>query len=98
MAVSPELNSLLRDLRDSRGESLRSAARALGVDPSHLSRIERGEKYPSRDLQERVARHYDVNPDDLAIAHGRVPADILAILQKHPDIMRDLRRRYGDAS
>ena len=37
-----EFGARLNTLRVSRGESLNSLARAAGVDPSFLSRIERG--------------------------------------------------------
>ncbi|MGH8873898.1 MAG: helix-turn-helix domain-containing protein [Acidimicrobiia bacterium] len=37
----------LRALREARGLSLRFVARQVGIDPAHLSRIERGLASPS---------------------------------------------------
>ena len=45
--------------------SLRALARAVDVDPTHLSRVLRRARYktPSADLARRVARAFDL-PDD----------------------------------
>jgi transcriptional regulator with XRE-family HTH domain len=86
---------LLRELRVARGESLRAAARQLGVDPSYLSRLERGEKTPSPDLQQRAARYYDVPSEVLGLAEGRVPSDIVEILRDHPELLEKIRAEYG---
>ncbi len=86
---------LLRELRVARGQSLRAAARQLRVDPSYLSRLERGEKTASPDLQRRAAKYYDVPPELLGLAEGRVPPDIVGILQEHPDLLEKLRAEYA---
>lgn len=46
----------LRDVRRSRQLSLRSAAMQAGIDPAHLSRVERGTKSLSIDALYRLAR------------------------------------------
>jgi transcriptional regulator with XRE-family HTH domain len=45
----------LRDLRVKRGLSLREAARRAGIDPAHLSRVERGKSQLSVDALGRLA-------------------------------------------
>lgn len=89
-----EVAELLRDLRQSKGESLRAAAKGIGVDPGHLARVEAGEKPLSNSLSERVTAHYDVRPDELHLAAGRVPPDVVAILIDHPEELDRLRKRY----
>jgi transcriptional regulator with XRE-family HTH domain len=89
---------LLRRLRTERGESLRSAARELGVDPSYLSRVESGEKAPSVQLQQRASEHYEVKADILYLAAGYVPPDVIAILREHPELLEKLRGEYGSGS
>jgi transcriptional regulator with XRE-family HTH domain len=87
--------NVLRQLREANGSSLRAAAQDLGLDPSHLSRVERGEKKPSPDVSERMARYYGVSPDLLALMEGRVPSDVLEILVHHPEVLDKIRREYA---
>jgi transcriptional regulator with XRE-family HTH domain len=96
MAQQMPVADLLRRLRSEQGKSLRSVARDLGVDPSYLSRVERGEKPPSDDLQDRAARYYDVPTDRLELASRRIPDDIVNILMVHPELFGELRSRYGE--
>lgn len=96
MSIQPQpLANLLRELRESRGTSLRAAARELAVDPAHLSRLERGTKPASDDLLMRAANYYDVPQELLALAEGKVPDDIVEIIRAHPDLITRLRSEYG---
>lgn len=45
----------LRTVREARGLSLREVARRAGIDPAHLSRIERGLVSPSVAVLKRLA-------------------------------------------
>jgi transcriptional regulator with XRE-family HTH domain len=85
--------SVLRQLRQERGASLRSAATDLGIAPSHLSRLERGQKGASSEVAKRAADYYGVDPADLA--PQALPADVLRILSDHPEAIEELRARYG---
>jgi len=95
---SNNLAKLLRDLRSSRGQSLREAADGLGIDPSHLSRLERGEKLPSPNLRARAANYYDVDGELLTLASGDIPPDVIEILRSHPQLIEQLRADYGEQS
>jgi transcriptional regulator with XRE-family HTH domain len=64
------------------------------VAPSHLSRLERGEKAASDELIHRTARYYGLDDDTLTLASGRVPADIVSILKEHPALLSELRSRF----
>ncbi|MEZ0579298.1 helix-turn-helix domain-containing protein [Nocardioides sp. MH1] len=86
--------SLLRSLRETQGRSLRGAAEDLGVAPSQLSRIERGQRGMAEGLPERLAQYYGVSEDFIALAEGRVPEDVLLILAQHPEEMTFLRDKY----
>lgn len=92
---SRPLQDLLRDLRESRGQTLRQAARDLELDPAYLSRVERGEKPVSMGFLRRASNYYDVPEELLALSRGVVPNDVVAILQRHPQLLADLRERYG---
>jgi transcriptional regulator with XRE-family HTH domain len=89
------VGDLLRDLRERQGRSLREAARALEVDPAHLSRVERGAKPASSTVLERAASYYSVPRELLALSRGVVPGDVVALLQRHPEVIEELRSRYG---
>lgn len=87
--------SLLRELRETRGQSLRATARDLGVDPAYLSRIETGQKPMPDQMRSRVADYYEADPELMALAEGRIPDDIRRILMDHPPLLAELRRRYA---
>lgn len=95
-AMEPRpLHALLRDLRLEKGRSLRAAARALDINPAYLSRIETGRKPASPAVLGRASDYYDVPQDLLALSRGEVPPDVVAILQAHPDLLEELRNRFG---
>lgn len=60
-ATSKKLRSLqsgvppLRAVRQAKGISLRTAAARAGIDPGHLSKVERGEKLLGLDALHRLA-------------------------------------------
>lgn len=87
--------NLLRELRERQGKSLREAAVNLGVAPSHLSRLERGEKGPSADLAERAANYYGMSAELMALAAGRLPRDIIKIIGEHPELLEEIRHRFS---
>jgi len=65
--------SYLRGLRRSRGLSLKKVERDAGVSNAYLSQIERGlRKPPHPEILKRLAKVYDVPPNDLLIAAGYV--------------------------
>ncbi|MCX8033420.1 MAG: helix-turn-helix domain-containing protein [Thermoleophilia bacterium] len=51
---------VVRALRQRRGETLAEVAGATGISTAMLSRIERGERLPSPNLVEALARHFEV--------------------------------------
>jgi transcriptional regulator with XRE-family HTH domain len=66
---------VLRKLRHSRGETLEQVSEATGLSAAMLSRVERGERLPSPESVEVLARHFDLPVDYLmseTIAHRMV--------------------------
>ena len=92
------MGALLRELREERGESLRSAADHLGVAPSHLSRLERGQRQASADLTHRVADYYGTTTEFIEMSRGQLPPDVVEILLANPDLVRQLRETYGEVA
>lgn len=83
--------SLLRELRNRRRTSLRKAAEELDVAPSQLSRTERGERPLTATLAARAASYYGVSADFLLLQTGRLPEDVVEILQRHPELIAKIR-------
>ena len=98
MATTPTTANLLRDLRRQQGRSLRSAAADIGVAPSQLSRLERGQRGLAPEVSERLSTYYGISADVICLAQGEVPVDIVRILQAHPEEIENLRRRFGDGA
>lgn len=86
--------ALLRRAREERQESLRTAAHELTVTASHLSRLERGQKNASDDLLRRAAQRYGLPLTILGLSD--IPEDVVAILRAHPELIEELRGRFGD--
>jgi len=86
----------LRKLRESQGRSLRTAASELGLAASFLSRIERGERNYSPELGQRMAEYYGVSSESIDLADGKLPNDIVRILQDHPEEITRLRETYNE--
>lgn len=97
-STTPNAANVLRELRRQQGRSLRGAAADIGVAPSQLSRLERGQRGIARDVSERLSSYYGVNADIISLAQGEVPSDILQILLSHPEVMDELRAQYKDGS
>jgi transcriptional regulator with XRE-family HTH domain len=58
---------LIRELRESRRMLLREVAASLQIDPSLLSRIERGDKNPTRDQVIHLAKILKASENELLI-------------------------------
>lgn len=86
---------MLRELRRKQGRSLRSAAADIGVAPSQLSRLERGQRGIAPEMSQKLSSYYGVPTDLICLAQGDVPIDIVEILRSHPESLDDLRQRYG---
>ena len=91
-------SDLLRELRTEQGKSLRTAASELGIDASILSRIERGERPASESVSKRLAEFYGVTSSEVALATGRIPQDVIDILLENPELIDELRCRFGSIS
>lgn len=86
--------SLLRDLRRKQGKTLRLAATELGVAPSQLSRMERGQR-PITGAAEKLAEYYSVPINHLTSTPTDLPMDIVRILIEHPAEVERLRNKYA---
>lgn len=90
------LGKTLRALRARTGLGIKQVAPRLGITYTYLSKLENDEKRPSKDLIERIADYYGEDTDRLLVTAGRVPAEVLTILQSEPEkALAFLRQRFG---
>jgi len=78
--------------------SLRQVARRIGVEPSYLSKIERGQVAPpSEATTVRLAKDLGQDPDVFLAMAGKVSRDLQDIICKRPALFADLIRQLKDA-
>ena len=73
--------------------SLRKVAGRVGIEPSYLSKIERGEEPPPGEQTiRRLAGELGENPDALLALAGKVSSDLLEIIRERPTVVAELLR------
>jgi transcriptional regulator with XRE-family HTH domain len=75
----------LRLLREQRRVTMKGLARQIGVDPSFLSRIERGIVAAPAQLVRELSKALGAVADPLLVLAGHLPEDVEAILLEHPE-------------
>ena len=95
--------SYIREKREAlrakdRSYSLRQVAGRIGVEPSYLSKIERGEHqaYLIEGKIKVLANELNEDPDVLLALSGKVSQDIQEIIRKRPQIFAELIREIKD--
>jgi transcriptional regulator with XRE-family HTH domain len=77
--------------------SLRKVAVRIGVQPSFLSKVERGESPPpSEEKIVRLAEVLGEDPDVLLALAGKVSSDLQEAIRRRPRIFGELIRRLKD--
>ncbi len=78
--------------------SLRQVARRIGVEPSYLSKVERGQVAPpSEATTVRLAQELGQDPDVFLAMAGKVSRDLQDIICKRPALFAELIRQLKDA-
>jgi transcriptional regulator with XRE-family HTH domain len=96
------LGTFLRERRESlragdRRYSVRQVADRVGVQPSYLSKVERGDvSPPSEATLVKLARELDVDPDLLLAMAGKVSRDLLDVIRRRPLLFGELIRQLKD--
>lgn len=84
---------LARQVREGNAFSLRRLAGRVGVEPSYLSKIERGlEPRPSEETTRALALALGEDPDLLLAMAGKVSGDLQEIIRKRPQVFAQLIR------
>jgi transcriptional regulator with XRE-family HTH domain len=103
MATSPIFGEFLRHRRLAKAEgdrafSLRQLAERVGIEPSYLSKIERGEQPPpGEETICRLADELEEDRDALLAMAGKVSGDLQAIIRQRPALVAELLRAIRHA-
>lgn len=91
----------LRRLREKRRKdddrfTLRQFAKAMGVSPTYLCKVEKGNfPPPSEERIISIAKGLGEDPDTLLALAGKVDPNLIKIILKHPQVMPGLIRKTG---
>ncbi len=73
--------------------SVRQVAARIGVEPSYLSKVERGEEAPPSEARIRaLAADLGEDADVLLALAGKVSGDLQAIIRRRPALMAEMIR------
>ena len=93
IAGRKNFGKLVRQERKAREIGLREMAKKIGVSPTYLSKIERGDfDPPAEDKVRKIAEIIGCDPDELLALAGRVASDLTDIILKRPREMADFLR------
>lgn len=77
--------------------SIRQLAACVGVEPSYLSKVERGHQPPpSEKTIVALASKLDEDPDVLLALAGKVSCELQSIIRRRPKLFADLIRQLKD--
>ena len=80
----------IRQWRTERGLGLRRFAKAVGVSPTFVSKMERGTgPLPGEATIRKMAEILGQNPDELLALADKVAADVLAVITKKPRLVKN---------
>jgi len=84
-------------LKNDRTFSLRQVAQRISVEPSYLSKLERGEQTAlSEEKILALAKELNEDPDILLALSGKISKDIQNIIRKRPKIFAEVIRELKE--
>lgn len=93
-----DLGSYIRSKRLALDLGLRAMARNIGVSPTYLSRIERGQLHPGEEVLAKIASALGENVDLMLAGESRIAPDLQAIILEHPQASAMLIRNLKGLS
>ncbi len=99
--MTNEFGSYVRDRREAKKAldktfSLRQVAQRIEVEPSYLSKVERGSEVPSEQKIRRIATELDLDPDILLALAGKVSSDLQQVIRKRPELFAKVIRELAE--
>jgi HTH-type transcriptional regulator, competence development regulator len=93
MAGRRRFGALVRREREAKEIGLREMAKKIGISPTYLSKIERGDfDPPAEDKVRKIAEIIGRDPDELLALAGRVASDLTDIIRQRPRELADFLR------
>jgi len=98
-----EFGNYVRELREERREtdrsfSVRQVAGRIGIQPSYLSKVERGEVAPPSEATiKRLAEDLGEDPDVMLALAGKVSQELQEIIRKRPRLFASLIRELKNS-
>ena len=95
--------TFIRNLREQRqaldkSYSLRQVAGRLGVEPSYLSKVERGDEVsPSEAFVKKLSEELEQDPNIMLAMVGKVSSELRGIILKNPVIFAKLLESLKDS-
>jgi len=98
MSLGPYIRERREELRRENGAfSLRRVAERVGIEPSYLSKVERGiGSPPSEGTLTRLAAELEVDADVLLALAGKVSSDLQAAIRRRPRLFAEAIRALKD--
>jgi transcriptional regulator with XRE-family HTH domain len=95
--MEPEpVGQRIKKERLERGMTQRELAVAVGITVPYMSKIEAGKETPTDKKIVKLAEILGLNPDELILAAGRMPADVMNRLAADPakglEFLRTIRK------
>lgn len=96
------LGTFIRQTREALQEkdksySLRQVASRMGVEPSYLSKVERGLENPSEEFVRTISKELNVNEDTTLALGGKVSSEVQEIILKNPKAFTELLKALRDS-
>jgi len=86
-----DLGKILKQQRITVSLTLQELAAASGVSPSHLGRIERGERFPSAHVLRRISRSLGFDEDELFTLAGFLSPQTPSIAERSQSVYHSQR-------
>ena len=96
------LSDFLRERREAKRRddpafSLRQLADRVGIEPSYLSKVERGiGSPPSEETLLKLAKELGADPDVVLALAGKVSSDLQSVIRRRPELFGQLIRELED--
>lgn len=78
--VDGRAGARLREARRAAGLTVEQLAKLADIDKGHLSRVETGQRNLPETLARELARHLGIAADEILIAGGRLPLEVIGAL------------------
>jgi transcriptional regulator with XRE-family HTH domain len=98
MNVNQSFSELIKEARKAKGYSQRELAKLLKLDFTYLSKLEndRAEYAPKEEVIRKLARHLDLDEEELIFLAGRIPQGEEDFLKQNYKDMPTLFRRMRE--